>query len=120
MPNSEIESLCGLTVMAHGGKCGVNPSLWGRIGPWAVNLVIMTRNAALAKGKLRDGGGIHGMGLSKQLSEGRVFPRCLLEAMTKSEVLFYSIHFTPVHEPVVRKCRLDRTLAAALLATYHT
>ena len=40
--------------------------------------------------------------------------------MTKSEVLFYSIHFTPVHEQVVRKCRLDRTLAAALLATYHT
>ena len=70
VPNSEIESLCGLTVMAHGGKCGANPSLWGRIGPWAVNLVIMTRNAALAKGKLRDGGGIHGMGLSKQLSEG--------------------------------------------------
>ena len=68
--NSEIEPRCGLTVMAHRGKCGANPSLRGRLRPWVVHSAIMTRNAALAKGKLRDGGGIHGMGLSKQLSEG--------------------------------------------------
>ena len=50
--NSEIEPRCGLTVMAHRGKCGANPSLRGRLRPWVVHSAIMTRNAALAKREL--------------------------------------------------------------------
>ena len=52
MPNSEIEPLCGLTVMAHRGKCGANPSLRGRLRSWAVHSFIVTRNPALAKREL--------------------------------------------------------------------